>query len=174
MRSRDEEQNKIADLMNSDIQNKNIVTQSEFAQYLPLFDNRIRIGNTYDEPTLKNLIERYRMRFNLHHAITIISDDRSRIVDTRPPMFIQIPALNNHIQKASELITTYNNIMSNDSQPKNKKIAVGEVLQKAINISIDKDPKYQENKKTAMGIMSKTDIPATEPTSKITSGLQWD
>lgn len=174
MRPRDEEQSKILEMMNSDITNKNMVTQSEFAQYLPLFDNRIRIGNVYDEQTLKNLIEKYRMRFNLHHPITIVSDDKSKVIDTRPPMFIQIPSLNNHIQKASELITTYNNIMSNDSQPKNKKTAVGEVLHKAVSISIEKDKSYQNSKEKAMHIVDKNEMHVPEPTSKITSGLKWD
>lgn len=166
---------RIASILINDMKNKNIITRSEFSRYLPLFDNRIISNNEYQEEELKKLIEEYRLRFNLHLPITIISDDRKTVIETRPPMFIQIPSLNRNIKKASELVSTYNNIMTNDAQPKAKKQAIGEVLHQAVHMSIENDKKYKDDKSKAVNMMDNkqgSTQPVTE--KKVTEGFEWE
>ena len=166
---------RIANILMNDMKNKNIITRSEFSRYLPLFDSRIISNNEYQEEELKRLIEEYRLRFNLHLPITIISDDRKTIIETRPPMFIQIPSLNRNIKKASELVSTYSNIMTNDAQPKAKKQALGEVLHQAVHMSIENDKKYKNDKSTAVNMMDKKKgTSEVTENKKVTEGFKWE
>lgn len=178
----DEIIDKAFDAVTSDMKQRNIVTQKEFQKFQPLFDNSIRIDNTIDQTEIERLLEEFKARFIVNLPIIVTTNDGKSILEERPPWFLQIPSLNKHVPQSGELITAFDNIMTNPSQPIQKKMKISGVLHQALEHSINEDEGYRKNKERAMELTDKHDMKnekkeekiTTEEPKSITEGMKWE
>lgn len=160
----------------NDMVNRNVVTEEEFAEFLPLFSTAIQ-DNQYTQEFLSELITKYTNRFTQTLPISIVNN-KKEVVKTIPPMFVSIPAINKTIKHSNELVTAHTNITLSKSQPIQKKMLIRETYKKAVELTIENDPTYKKSKDVSLRLSEQNDnavkkeIPNRSTGS--TDGMEWN